>query len=53
MPDKEVNVNLPLKGELLKKASQLKEDYGLETYTELMRMLITQRHKELFGSKSP
>ena len=51
--DKEVNINLRLKGELLKKTSELREDYGVESYTELIRILITQRHKEVFGSKSP
>jgi len=51
--DKEVNINLRLKGELLKKASELKEDYGVESYTELIRILITKYHKEVFGSKSP
>lgn len=54
MPTEEiVNVNLPLKGKLLEKANQLKENYGLETYTELIRVLITERHKLIFGEKSP
>lgn len=51
--DEEINVNLRLKGDLLKKATDLKNDYGLETYTELIRILLTQRHKEVFGAKSP
>lgn len=53
MPEKEVTINLPLKGELLRKASELKNNYGVESYTELMRILITQKHKEVFGDKSP
>ena len=51
--DKEVNINLRLKGEMLKKASELKENYGVESYTELIRILITRYHREVFGSKSP
>lgn len=47
-----VNVNLPLRGELLKKATDLKNNYGLESYTELIRVLLTQKHKEIFGTKS-
>jgi len=51
-PD-EINVNLHLKGELLKKATDLKNNYGLESYTELVRILLTQKHREVFGGKSP
>jgi len=44
-PD-EINVNLHLKGELLKKATDLKNNYGLESYTEDSKPIDVHSHSQ-------
>lgn len=47
--EKVVNVNIPLKGRLLEKANGLKDHYGIESYTELMRLIINDCHSRLLS----
>jgi hypothetical protein len=42
-----INVKITLKGDYYKKIKELKDYYGFSTYTELLRILITEKHREI------
>ena len=44
---KKTNVRLELNERLKMKADALKEHYGIESYSELFRILLTEKHREL------
>lgn len=50
--DKTMNVRVEFEGTLLKKLDALKKYYGIENYTDLMRLLVQDKHRELFPKEA-
>ncbi|MGF3573541.1 MAG: hypothetical protein ACQXXG_09015 [Candidatus Bathyarchaeia archaeon] len=46
-----IQVRVCLEGELLQKANTLKKYYGLECYSELVRILLNDRYRTIEVSK--
>jgi len=49
---KTMNVRVEFEGALLKKLDALKAYYGIENYTDLMRFLVSDKHKQLFPKEA-
>ena len=42
-----IQVRLELEGELLDRVNELKKFYGVESYAELLRILLNERYRNL------
>ena len=50
MEEKDLVLRVDLKGDLVRKFKILKEHYGMENNTDLIRFLIAQRYAKDFGN---
>jgi len=48
-PSEEVQLRVPLKGDLLAKFNALKERFGLETNTEAFRLILNKVYQSIFA----
>jgi hypothetical protein len=42
-----IQVRVELEGDLLKKAKDLRKFYGVERYADLVRLILTEKHREI------
>jgi hypothetical protein len=47
-----MNVRVEFEGDLLKKLDALKAYYGVENYTDLIRLLVNDKHRQLFPKEA-
>lgn len=52
MSNNTLQVRVEFEGDLLKKLSEIKKYYGLENATEVIRILVQDKHKQLFPKKA-
>jgi hypothetical protein len=50
--EKTMNVRVEFEGNLLKKLNALKGYYGVENYTDLIRLLVSDKHKQIFPKEA-
>ena len=51
LSEEPLNVRVEFKGETLQRFEAVKKYYGLEDNTEVLRILVNEKFKEVFGSK--
>ena len=47
-----VNVRVEFEGDQLKKLNALKDYYAVGNYTELVRLLVQEKHRQLFAKEA-
>ena len=49
--NKSIRINMTFEGELAQRLEKIREYYGIQAYTDLIRFLITKYYEELTGVK--
>jgi hypothetical protein len=47
-----MNVRVEFEGEILQRLDCLKAYYGVENYTDLIRILVNDKHRQLFPKEA-